>query len=951
MKNKILSTTLAMSIAISQIPLTIPVVYGTAGASVVKEAAQQQVMERFDIADSPNFDAYNEVFEVRDAAIESFVNNGGKYGSSVLSNAFDGNPSTFWETGRANSTSYKNEVVVTFKKEEKLDRLVFSARPNADNKGFPHKFKIYASTTAEGDNFTVVKEGEWQGTRAGYLSIPFKETAFKRLKFEYVEARNNWASAGEFRFYKKDEVRTDVNSLFTDHTKSELNAEFASVDAIKQLTEMANNHPLFPEWRSDFEIASRIMNGWDAKSEVQQLDQFGNMDAFSAEKLKFTFSTNLQSTGVYAVPGETITVYVEPNGSDKLPSIQFTQHHGNWNQWIRSYQLKPGKNVLTVPEIHSEDWAVKVAKGGPIYFSNPYTENEQGPAPKLRIEGGTAFPLYNDGDDEAAFVEEVKSYKQRMTTDKTLLDLFEFNAPHIMLTGTTTGAHEAYVTGTTKPSETVAVWDEIMHSIFENYGLNDDSEVHSTTNLRESIRLMQPFGAMYAYGNHIGVQNNVMTHMLVPERLRSGTWGLVHEIGHKMDMNARLWGEVTNNMISQHINIGYRGVEGDRVKYGEEVYPNVAPDVVTEKGFNDFGYFGKLGMFWQLQLVDYSFWPNLQRMYRERNPVVPNQEIKQDVLVSYASEILGLDLSEYFDRYKFTFSDSVRNEISKYPKPKGKIWYLNSNALNYKGEGITGDTSVRITEQKVTATGVQLKWSVDKTVSEDVLGYEVRRDGVVIGFVTTQNFVDSKSTVGVNHSYSVTPYGKDLSVGAQSEVKLFAPTLSTPKQFSLQVDDSFNPLEGVIAKNYRGETISSAIVVEKNNVNPKIPGTYEVTYSVTTEDGQAKTSVAVQVVNKVIYASDMTPTSAKVGFGRFGIDTNPSGGKITFKQTGYTVESKKGLGTHANAEVVYDVSNQGLDVFEAIVGVEQSIDTKNSSVTFEVWADGQKVYDSGKVNG
>lgn len=45
---------------------------------------------------------------------------------------------------------------------------------------------------------------------------------------------------------------------------------------------------------------------------------------------------------------------------------------------------------------------------------------------------------------------------------------------------------------------------------------------------------------------------------------------------------------------------------------------------------------------------------------------------KQQYLVEFSSEALGLDLSEHFARHGFVVTDETRAKTSKYPKPDKK---------------------------------------------------------------------------------------------------------------------------------------------------------------------------------------------------------------------------------------------------------------------------------------
>ena len=58
----------------------------------------------------------------------------------------------------------------------------------------------------------------------------------------------------------------------------------------------------------------------------------------------------------------------------------------------------------------------------------------------------------------------------------------------------------------------------------------------------------------------------------------------------------------------------------------------------------------------------------------------------------------------------------------------------------------------------------------------------------------------------------------------------------------------------------------------------------------------------------------------------------------------------KGIGTHANSTIVYDLTDKNVDLFSAFVGVDRAMYGSVGSVQFEVYVDGEKVYDSGLMN-
>jgi alpha-galactosidase len=99
------------------------------------------------------------------------------------------------------------------------------------------------------------------------------------------------------------------------------------------------------------------------------------------------------------------------------------------------------------------------------------------------------------------------------------------------------------------------------------------------------------------------------------------------------------------------------------------------------------------------------------------------------------------------------------------------------------------------------------------------------------------------------------------------------------------------------------------------------------------------------------YLSDLTPTYAANGLGPVERDTNNGasdpgdGGPIKIR--GQTLA--KGLGVSAPSSIIYRLG-QMCTAFSATVGVDDAAGGAGS-VLFQVWADGEKLYDSGTVTG
>jgi hypothetical protein len=93
------------------------------------------------------------------------------------------------------------------------------------------------------------------------------------------------------------------------------------------------------------------------------------------------------------------------------------------------------------------------------------------------------------------------------------------------------------------------------------------------------------------------------------------------------------------------------------------------------------------------------------------------------------------------------------------------------------------------------------------------------------------------------------------------------------------------------------------------------------------------------------YLSDMTWVSATAGWGTTQRNASVNGATLTLNGTTYA----KGLGTHANSQIVYNVTS-GCSTFQSEIGVDDEVGG-NGTITFQVLADGVLLFQSGTMNG
>lgn len=889
---------------------------------------------------------YDDVYRVKNLSIS---NNGRQYGSSAIKYAIDEDVNTHWETGEPNKDSFKNEVVLTLDEAEIISRLTYKSR--VGGKGFAEQFSIYISPVATGNNFQKVTEGSYTVTN-DMLEVQFESTKAKRVKFVFDKAKEDWASISDIRLYKEDTVSNKIKTLFTNGLMDTVADEFNSIDKLTVLENEVNEHPLAQVYLKDIQLAKDIINGTLQTVKTVVAEQYGDRNAHANKNLKFGFGNNNQPTGIVARPGEIVTVYVDAEPGQPLPQLMFSQQEGSFASWGRTVSLHVGKNVITVPAVSQNDgwYRHDVTPGGAVYIVNPYTQEQQSKAPVIRFATGCEkFPIMDENTDEEEFLELLKDYKERVDEDKVanpnvmdrkMIDVVEIVSDHLVFTGTATGAYEAYINQKFGPMNTVNMYNDHMDVVFDYLGMDGSNEKNDIKYTRENIRLAQPFGYMYAASGHIGVQGDVMVSMLTSV----GSWGVDHEMGHKLDIGVRTIGEVTNNMIPQNSSY-YYNKPNKRIPFESHIFKNVI--ATDNNNYYNGGYFENLAVFWQLEMIYPGYWGKLNRQYRENDVVLDSNNSANDKLnqlAKYSSIALELDLSEHFERHGFWVSDETKELLSKYQKPDKKLWYADYSYIEYEGEGFSKNPELEVNILKENEN-IKLTFDVNNESKNDVLGYEIFKEGELIGFTSTNSFVDTESNIGEAANYTIIPYDKKLNKSEAVEINSLTPSLSAQQdEISVKLREEFNLMDLVKALNYNGEDISSSVVVNGDvNVNEK--GIYPIEYSIEDNGIVVTKTINVKVVSDYEYLSDKEWTTVTTQYGTPRRNINIKG-----RVNGEIKTFDKGIGIHANGKITYDISDADYDNFEALVGIDMNIASQsNSSVVFKVIGDGEVLATTGVI--
>jgi beta-galactosidase len=140
---------------------------------------------------------------------------------------------------------------------------------------------------------------------------------------------------------------------------------------------------------------------------------------------------------------------------------------------------------------------------------------------------------------------------------------------------------------------------------------------------------------------------------------------------------------------------------------------------------------------------------------------------------------------------------------------------------------------------------------------------------------------------------------------------------------------------------------AEGVIIEIDQAN-SLPGT--ATIVVTSANGLFTKTYTIEFEVVDYYLSDMDWESATTGWLTVQKDKSIEGNPIRLLTSNGQQTFKKGIGTHANSTIVYNLSGQNFVEFLATIGVDQEVSGTNSNrntIEFQVFLDGELAYQSG----
>lgn len=362
------------------------------------------------------------------------------------------------------------------------------------------------------------------------------------------------------------------------------------------------------------------------------------------------------STGLYAAPGEAVTVTVPAAAADKGLQVRIGAHRDRlWHldAWRRAPDIclsRPLAEPVT---------RVASAFGGLVYVDVP-RDCPLGTV-KVTVTGAVEAPYYVHGQTEPA--------AWRNTIRTRAAPWAELASTKVVLT-----LPSAVVRDLDDPDAVMTFWDAVADACADLAARPLARPERYVTDVQISA------GYMHA-GYPLMTLLDMPPVMVDVPRLRrnghGGVWGLFHELGHnhqERDWTFRGTGEVTVNLFTMYVLETVCGLEPTQC-HGSISDRSRAAAMRKYFAQPDFAAWQKdpfLGLIMYIQMQKAFGWEPFKKVFAEYRALAPDErpgsdEAKRDQWLVRFSRAVGRNLGPFFEAWRIPTSEAARQQIADLP--------------------------------------------------------------------------------------------------------------------------------------------------------------------------------------------------------------------------------------------------------------------------------------------
>lgn len=392
------------------------------------------------------------------------------------------------------------------------------------------------------------------------------------------------------------------------------------------------------------------ITGMEAKN-IWEFTQVPSIAATSARLMQSLQMADFNPVGLRAEAGVPLTIKVDQLSGTDLPKLIVGTYD---RQSVSTYDLSTGVNTITN------------ANGGDLYIK--YSSDNPTNSNKVRVTFQTGYkemPLYILGN----------------TTHQQWLDQLsaDTQSPNVTLISNrvfiVVSKDKAIQYQGANQDTLLTYMDEIMRTEDEISGLDNSSPLHAPAYNNKLMLLEKAGGNPDATSlGRVRIPTGSISWILDPAYITDhGGWGIFHEIGHHHQQYPWSWSACTEVTVNIYSMAAKRLFHPDQTGMASSDWDKTMvyleqPDSL--KNYNNSANYVKLGLWNQMGMAfGDSFYHAMHKRTREERIVPSGDSAEVRLMMLYASEISGKNLSHFFRKWRLPVAESVYGEIAALSLP------------------------------------------------------------------------------------------------------------------------------------------------------------------------------------------------------------------------------------------------------------------------------------------
>lgn len=255
-----------------------------------------------------------------------------------FSYSYDGDKNNFFNS-KFGKVTYPFHMTYELESGHTLNYIVYTPRSSWNFYGTFNKFSVEVSTTDAPDTFTKIGDydrGEGYNTKPMEIEVPNGIQNVKKVRFVITKAYEDRVSCSEMEFFEASSHKFEMTSIFADAMGMKLKDGFTE----KQIKQIPNDYIK--------QLGLALLAGnYDSSFRLADYRPYQNPSVMAAINKTNKYSLRDNPTGIYAVAGETLPIFVGKIYQGGNIQMLIQDLGGGYNNF-KTYDLKEGYNEITV---------------------------------------------------------------------------------------------------------------------------------------------------------------------------------------------------------------------------------------------------------------------------------------------------------------------------------------------------------------------------------------------------------------------------------------------------------------------------------------------------------------------------------------------------------------------------------------------------------------------------